>query len=135
MSSAIVFVGEELELCKAIMKNSYAKRDMAQSLLAKLIEKNVITDDDTFTTVKSNVNLMNAIGKSIVLGLYSDITTSKYGLKIVSDFDLHVNMATDTQFNDFLEGLKFDKNRPEYKTLKTNRTNLVASLVVSRTPS
>lgn len=124
MLSVIVFVDEELELCKALMKNSYYRRDLAQSLLAKLMEKGIITDEETFTSVKSNVNLMNAISKSILLGLDSNIPSSKYGLKIVSDFDLYVNMATDTQLNDFLEGIKFDKNRPEYKTLKANRANL-----------
>lgn len=124
MSTAIEFTGEELDICKAFPNNSDQLRNLAKALLHKLREKGVITDDDTISTVKSNVKLMHAISKSIVLGLNTNITSSRYGLKIVSDFDLHANKATDIQFNDFLENIKFDKNRPEYKTLKTSRANL-----------
>lgn len=124
MATAIEFTAEELEICKTFTKNSYQLRNLAKSLLTKLREKGVITDDDTFSNVKSNLKLMNAISKSIVLGLNTNIASSRYGLKVVSDFDLHANMATDMHFNDFLGNIKFDKNRPEYKTLMTNRANL-----------
>lgn len=124
MAPAIVFVEEEVELCKALMRNGYDRRQLAQQLLSRLIANHLITADDTFLTVKSNVPLMNAISNSIILGLPVEVACSKYGLGIVSDFDLHVNMATDAKFNDFLTNINFDKNRPEYMLLKTNRGNL-----------
>ena len=92
--------------------------------------------------MKFNVQLMNAITDVIVLCLSTVIE----GLGIVSDFKLHVNMVTDSQFNYFLFNSKFDRNRREYTQLMTKRTKLrrficrvknavVAELELPKTPN
>lgn len=124
MAQVISFAEEEVVICKALMRNGYERKQLAKDLLSKLVAKGIITHDDTFVSVKSNVHLMNAIGNSIVLGLPTDLDSSTYGMKVVSDFDLYTNMATDRDFNDFLAGIKFDRNRPEYTILMKNRKNL-----------
>ena len=122
--NVVKFEEEEVAICKEFMRFSYVQKDLAKKLLAMLCQRNIISVEDTFITVKSNVPLMNAITNSIVLGLYTTIEGSRYGFGVVSDFDLHVNMSTDSQFNDFLSGINFDRNRPEYTKLKSNRANL-----------
>jgi len=64
------------------------------------------------------------IKKGLSLGLNESIALSKYGLFIVSDFDLYHNMNTPKAYDSFLESLKFNKNRPEYIKLRQNRLNL-----------
>lgn len=108
------------------MRSGLEINKLAKDLLAMLTEMNVITPESTFISVKTNVPLNTAIFNSIALGLSEEVGNNRYGLGIVSDFDFHFNMSTDKKFNNMLDTLKFDRNRPEYLKLKANRTNLRA---------
>jgi hypothetical protein len=85
----------------------------------------VITDEDSYATVMDNPRLKAALLKYLSVGLSQDKQASRYGRKIVSDFDMYHNMSTDKQFNELLESIYFDFNRKEdFYALKKNRSNL-----------
>jgi adenine-specific DNA methylase len=99
-----------------------------------LIAQNIITANTTYFELKTDVVKLKLIKKGLSLGLNESIALSKYGLFIVSDFDLYHNMNTPKAYDSFLESLKFNKNCPEYIKLRQNRLNLDSQEVFSLGP-
>lgn len=111
---------KSIDILNEIRNSAFRVDDLAKELLKELRKDEVILKDDTYSTVKTNTPLMKILLLGMARGLCKTSEGSRYGLGYVSDFDLYFNMA-DKSFDSFLEGIHFDKNLPEYKTLKKNR--------------
>lgn len=109
---------------KLIVKSGYAVDEYSQALLKTLIAENIITPETTFNDIDKNNKLKMALSDGLKAGLETDIQNSRWGSKVVSDFDLAVNLKTDTNFNTHLKALKVLDKTPLYEELKRNRRNL-----------
>jgi hypothetical protein len=120
----ITFSTEASALCRAILNFGLELKGTAMTLRDVLLRDGVITDEDSYATVMNNVRLKAALLKYLSIGLEQDKNKSRYGRKIVSDFDLYHNMVTDKQFNEVLDAAHFDYNKVDFTKLKKNRSNL-----------
>jgi hypothetical protein len=124
--SEIVFSINAKNFCKDILSNAFYIKNSSIQLRDELMKMGIITDEDTFVSVSNNVKLKLALLKNISIELSQDLNQSRYGMNIVSDFDLFHNMATDKEFLDFLmKSKRFDvADVNQYSKLKKNRSNL-----------
>lgn len=102
----ITFTTEELDLCKSAITVWKGMHRIAIELKSRLMERNVISFHDTYTTVKNRKPLMEVLQKSIALGLDHNIESGRFGLGIVSDFDLYFNMSSNPEFNEYLDRVR-----------------------------
>lgn len=101
----------------------YSMHQASSLLLEKLKSSGAITEKDTYITIRKNKNLMNIITLSVVNELSENIYTSVYGLGIISDFDLYVNLNTLFKNNEIVPHLNFVEKCLTYNKLRTNRLN------------
>lgn len=102
----------------------YSMHQASSLLLEKLKSSGAITEKDTYITIRKNKNLMNIITLSVVNELSENIYTGVYGLGIISDFDLYVNLNTLFKNNEIVPHLNFVEKCLTYNKLRTNRLNL-----------
>lgn len=132
--SEVVFSPQASQCCVGLVQTALDLKDKAVELRDILLRDGVITDEDSYYTVLENVPLKSAILKYLSAGLPKEANMSRYGAKVVSDFDLYHNMQTDSRFNDMLDSIKFDYNdKKKWLQLKKNRNNIRQWLIRLRT--
>jgi hypothetical protein len=118
------FSTEAIELCKKITKSSYHTLQLCRELKLMLIDEGVISDMATYQEVIDNKKFCRLLLSYVALGLETDVKLSKYGLCVISDFDLYHRMNTEANFNDEVDKLSIKRESTKYVELKKQRNNL-----------
>lgn len=115
-----------IQLCKQITLNSYQMLEYCKELKLVLMNQGLILDTNTYQDVKSNYPLTRCLLHYIALSLPKEKAQSKYGLNLVSDYDLHHKMATDLDLNKYCEKHLQIHNMADqrYVDLKASRRRL-----------
>lgn len=116
-------------LLKSIMKNAVKAKENAKTLRALLEEKGIVNDLTTYTEVKANSLLLKTFTALLGAGLETDISKSKFGAGVVSDFMLFNNCFTNKQLQAFIALMNLSNATVE--ALKKSRDKLVR--LVART--
>jgi len=118
------FNEEAAVICKQIMRNELRNKDLAIQLKENWIVSNIIQVDATYNEVASDSVLMKTLLWHLGSGLSQDPKESRYGNKIISDFDLYFNCTTDKLLNEMLSKLNISVTYEEGLELKRKRNNL-----------
>jgi hypothetical protein len=113
-----------INLCKMITTANYEILDLCRNLKTELENIGVISDVATYDDVKGNVQFCKALLEYVALGLCDSIASSRYGCKVVSDYDLYHRMKTDFDFNNVCKRHNISVGSNDYENLKRNRGNL-----------
>ena len=81
------------------MRSQLKTKALSMRLLEELINEGIIADDIDYQSLVSNVLLMKTILLYLGQGLSTTINESKFGLDLISDFELYFNCKSDTQLN------------------------------------
>jgi len=119
-----VFNKEAIAICKKIMANEMRNKDLAMQLKENWIKTNVIPPDAKYNEVANNPALMKTLLMHLASGLSDKPEESRYGNKIISDFDLYFNCQTDKALNAKLKELNRNITYVEGVDLARKRTNL-----------
>lgn len=124
MINSIVFSEQATSCVNSIVIHAYHCREYALKLRDILMSDGVISDEDSYYTVSDNVPFKSALLKYIASSLPTTVEKSKYGIGLISDFDLYHNMKTDKDMFSFLNKTKLTISDVTTITiLKKNRTN------------
>lgn len=103
------------------MQSEYAKIKLAEELCKELYNIKVISCEYDYYSVRNNNKFMRPFRYYLSSCLSNDMEKSRYGLRVVSEFDLYTTMSTDTELADFMDNQSIDKKYAE--KLKKNRRN------------
>lgn len=95
-----------------------------EQVFQKIKSEHNITDTDTYVTVTTNQIRFDEITDTFASELSEDISTSVFGLGIVSDFNLYHNMETVARFYWFLNFSKIELDSKTELSLLTNRIKI-----------
>lgn len=113
-----------VSICEKLMQSEYNKIKLAEALCKELSDTDIIPCDATYFSIRENNKFMRSFRYYLSSKLPNKLDVSRYGLGLVSDFDLYVNMATDVELKAFMEKHRIDVKHID--KLKKNRRNLRA---------
>lgn len=136
---------EGLGLIASYMKNTLSNQAIALELLENLVNSGVLVEGPSYERIIENVGLMKVMRLTLAQGLPKTILESRYGLGIVSDWDLVHNCQTPARMADFFasKGLRVDGKKIEQLMVKHGRLygfitrarhNLIYDMELPNTP-
>jgi hypothetical protein len=84
-----------VSLCKRILHGAESQRKLCRELREVLLAAGVLNYEETYDTIARNVKLMETLKNLFGLGFCATMTSTNWGLGIISDFDLFFNCRKD----------------------------------------
>ena len=119
-----IFDKEAVVICKKIMQNDMKNKDLAIQLRENWVKNNIIQPDAKYSEVANNSALMKTLLLHLGLGLSNKVEESRYGNKLISDFDLYFQCQTDKALNAKLKALNANISYEQGVELGKKRNNL-----------
>lgn len=120
----LIFSEPACNICIGIMKYGYSFGAQVKALREILIEDGIIYDDSTYDDIRQDKRLLKAMAKAISAGLETDISGSRFGCAIVSDFTLYHDMNESVEFHRILQDLNVEIGGETYNRFKKNLVNI-----------